>query len=167
MTAQCLSIFGPCKEICDVCIKSHEDYLKSVTEKAIEKAKHVLQYHGYKVEKRKELAMTQQEIKRVWAVYTNTDLTEGRGHEYVKHFCGIQATAIRKAKGAGVQGSNALVREVELIKHFNSWYGPIEIEHPTEDDIVEQIKLSTKLDAIKKAKEVGLTDNEIAAIRLS
>jgi hypothetical protein len=51
MTAQCLSVLGPCKEICDACKKSHEDYHKSVTEQAIEKAKRLLEHYGYKVEK--------------------------------------------------------------------------------------------------------------------
>ena len=110
--------------------------------------------------------MTQQETKKVWAVYTNTDLTEGRGREYAKHLCETQATAIRKAKGAGVQGSNARVREVEIIKHLNSWYGPVNIEHPTADDVAEQTKLSIKLAAINKAKELGLTDDDINAIKL-
>jgi Mg-chelatase subunit ChlI len=110
--------------------------------------------------------MTKQETKKVWAVYTNTDLTEGRGLEYVKHLCEIQSTAIRKAHRAGVQGSNASVREVELVKHFNNWYGPVNIEQPTEDDIAEQTKLSIKLDAVKKAKELGLTDDNIVALRL-
>jgi len=51
MTVQCLSVLGPCKEICDECKKSHEDYLKRSTEQAIEKAKRLLEHHGYKVEK--------------------------------------------------------------------------------------------------------------------
>jgi hypothetical protein len=46
---QCLSVLGPCKELCETCKKSHEDYHKKVTKEAIEKAKQLLEYHGYKV----------------------------------------------------------------------------------------------------------------------
>lgn len=33
--------------------------------------------------------------EKLWAVSTNTDLTEGRGREFVKHWCKSKATAAR------------------------------------------------------------------------
>ncbi len=46
---QCLSVLGPCKELCGICKKSHEEYIERETKAAIEKAKLLLEYHGYKV----------------------------------------------------------------------------------------------------------------------
>ena len=45
-----------------------------------------------------------------WGVYVNSDLTEGRGFERIKHLCEEEATARRLARGANVQGSDGVVR---------------------------------------------------------
>jgi len=37
--------------------------------------------------------------KEIWAVYSNTDLTEGKGGQYVKHYCKKETTAYRLGKG--------------------------------------------------------------------
>lgn len=106
------------------------------------------------------------DTKTVWAVYTNTDLTEGRGKGIFLCLCETLATAKRKAFKAGVQGTDADVFEVELIKHRNFWYGPVEIEKPTADDIRQQQAIDLKLAAEKKARELGLTEEDIKALRL-
>ncbi|HHO0758299.1 TPA: hypothetical protein ACRTNY_001360 [Aeromonas hydrophila] len=49
------------------------------------------------------------DTKEVWVVYTNSDLTEGRGHQYPIHVCGSASTAARMATRKGVQGSDANV----------------------------------------------------------
>ena len=41
--------------------------------------------------------LTITDTKDVWVVYTNTDLTEGRGYQYPIHVCGSPATAERMA----------------------------------------------------------------------
>lgn len=50
--------------------------------------------------------------KTLYAVYTNSDLTEGRGREYVIHFTTHSSTANRLGKGKYVMGSNCPVRKV-------------------------------------------------------
>lgn len=106
------------------------------------------------------------DTKTVWAVYTNTDLIEGRGREYVVCLCETYATAKRRAFKNGVRGTDADVFEVELVKHGASWYGPVEIEKPTDDDIRQQQAIDLKLAAQKKARELGLTEEDIKALRL-
>lgn len=106
-----------------------------------------------------------EETKEAWAVLVNTDLTEGRGRQYVKHLCEIEATAVRKAHKADVQGSNGTIVRVDLVKRNNTWFGPVEIEHPTSDDQKSQLVIDAKRKVEKKAKSLGLTDDEIAALR--
>ncbi|WP_156374424.1 hypothetical protein [Pseudorhodoferax sp. Leaf274] len=44
--------------------------------------------------------------RTVYAVYTNTDLTEGRGRQYVTHYCETEATARRVGSRGYVMGSD-------------------------------------------------------------
>jgi hypothetical protein len=122
-----------------------------------------LQMNGWEI--KKDDGLTIKDSKNVWAVETNTDLTEGRGRQYILCFCEIYATAKRKAHKAGVQGTDARVHKVELIRYNNSWYGPVEIECPSGDDIINQEKYNIKQLAEMKAKELGLSDEDIAALR--
>ena len=61
------------------------------------------------------------DTKEVWVVYTNTDLTEGRGHQYPIHVCGSASTAARMATRKGVQGSDANVSKEIAVKVRGSW----------------------------------------------
>jgi hypothetical protein len=106
-----------------------------------------------------------EETKEAWAVLVNTDLTEGRGRRYVKHLCEMEATAVRRAHKADVQGSNGMVVPVELVKRNNTWLGPVEIERPTSDDQKTQLVIDAKRKAEEKARSLGLTDDELAALR--
>lgn len=106
------------------------------------------------------------DTRYAWAVFSNTDRTEGRGREYITCICDVAATAMRKAKGAGVQGMDADVRKIELVKHNNKWYGPVNIESPTHADIDAQVRIEIKNAALEKAKNLGLTDQDIAALKL-
>ncbi len=111
--------------------------------------------------------------KTMFAVYTNTDLTEGRGQEYPFAFCDLEATAKRLAKGRYVQGTDCTYREVDVYFINGAYYYPGGyIERPTPEDQAEELvifekkrKLDAKTAAIAKAKALGLTEEEIAALR--
>lgn len=103
----------------------------------------------------------------VWAVFTNSDLTEGRGREYVKHFCRLKATALRLAKRGYVQGSDCPVKPMEVLNLDGQRVLPmsvIRVEEPTKDDEAHELSLQRREAAIQKAKEAGLSPEEIALI---
>lgn len=102
--------------------------------------------------------------KHVWVVYTNTDCTEGRGRLIPIYVCDLEATAVRLAKKRYIQGSDAPVRKQMAVMVNGAWMGPVEIELPTQDDRSKQIMVDKKQEAIKKAKDAGLTDDEISLI---
>jgi len=80
--------------------------------------------------------------KKMFAVWSNTDLTEGRGQEYVRAFCHCETTARRIAKGAYVMGSNAPISQETVYLINNRWYySNVYIETPTNEDIAENEKL--------------------------
>ena len=106
-----------------------------------------------------------EETKEAWAVLVNTDLDEGRGRQYVKHLCEMEVTAVRKAHKADVQGTNGTVVRVDLVKRNNTWFGPVEIERPTSDDQKSQLVIDAKRKAEEKARSLGLTEDELAALR--
>ena len=103
----------------------------------------------------------------LWAVYTNSDLTEGRGRQYVAHFCRTEATAIRLARRGYVQGSNCPVEPVTCLVLDGKHVLPvslINVVEPSKEDEAEERKLEARRAAISRAKELGLTDEEISAI---
>ena len=108
------------------------------------------------------------ETKIVWIAYTNTDCTEGRGYDVPIAVCEAEATARRLAKGRYVQGGNGPVRKSEMVKIEGKWYAPgaaVNIITPTREDDAEQRKIDAKKAAIQRAKDAGLTDDEIAQLR--
>lgn len=114
----------------------------------------------------------QDRIQKAYVVWSNTDLNEGRGYDYPMRICSKEATAIRLSKGAYVMGSDARVTETELIMHNNNWYGPVYIHGPnTADNEMEKtLELKrqaeeAKAAAILKAQNLGLTPEDIAALK--
>ncbi len=106
--------------------------------------------------------------RAAWVVYTNTDLTEGRGWQFPLHVCDKEATANRLAKKAGVQGSDAEVKPVNLIKAGGAWYGPVHIRQATKEDYAAQKAIDERRaareardKAIARAKELGLSDDDV------
>lgn len=107
------------------------------------------------------------ESRIVYVVYTNTDLTEGRGWQYPIAVCEAEATAIRLAHKCYVMGTDGPVEPVSLLLHEGKWYAPlsaVRIHPPTEDDRRTQKAMDAKREAIKKAKNAGLTDADLKAI---
>lgn len=111
---------------------------------------------------------------QVWRVVGNTDLTEGRGRNFTKAYCAVQATAMRIAKGGYVQGSNCPVEKAILWRRCagEPWMGPVHIEQPTNEDRKHQEHLdeiaaqkSAKEAAIERARAAGLSDADLEALR--
>jgi hypothetical protein len=106
----------------------------------------------------------------IYAVFTNTDLTEGRGSQYCCALATNEITAIRLAKGNYVQGTNAPVKKVKLIfvepdDGYGEWYAPAcRIHKPNSEDIENEKKLFEKrakdllLEKFKSGEE--LTEKE-------
>lgn len=108
--------------------------------------------------------MTEQTL---WAVYTNTDLTEGRGRQYVKHFCAMQATARRLAKHGYVQGGDCPVSEVKVLILNGQHVLPtslIKVEQPTREDEAVEARLVARAEAVQRAKDAGLSADDIKLI---
>lgn len=108
----------------------------------------------------------------VYAVWTNTDLTEGRGREYVQYLCEKKSTALRKAKKNYVMGTDSRVTEEILFNAGRGWYGPVRVIEPSQEDlrVEEQLTAEAKAKAAKeaaitKAKSLGLSDADIKALR--
>lgn len=108
------------------------------------------------------------EKRSVFVAYTNTDCTEGRGHDVPVAVAEIEATAKRLARGQYVQGTDGPVREVELKLLDGFWYVPLRAVHvipPTEDDKRVQARADERAVVLTKARQLGLTDEEIAALQ--
>ena len=111
--------------------------------------------------------------KTMFAVFTNVDLNEGRDQEYAFAFCELEATAKRLAKGRYVQGTDCRYRKVDVLRVGDCYYFPhayIAPATPEDRDIEQKLieekrKLDAKTAAIAKAKALGLTEKEIAALR--
>ncbi len=107
-----------------------------------------------------------------WVVYTNTDLTEGRGYDYPMAICSIEATANRLARGAYIQGTMAPIKKITIMQNiWGEWVGPIHLIEATKEDlhiqkcIDEENKIIREKQAIlEKAKRLGLTDEEIKTL---
>jgi len=107
------------------------------------------------------------ETRTVFVAYTNTDCTEGRGHDVPIAVCEMEITAMRLARHQYVQGSDGPVRKMDLVRIDGKWFAPgaaINILPPTPGDIAAQELLDGKRAIIQKAKAAGLSDDEIKAL---
>ena len=85
------------------------------------------------------------EPRVVYAVWTNSDLCEGRGSEYVMCYCELETTALRLAKRSYVQGSDARVTEVQLFYIDGKWYAPgPNVDPGTREDIEEDRRIKVR-----------------------
>lgn len=114
----------------------------------------------------------QDKTQKAYVIWSNTDLTEGRGYEYPLYVCSKEATAIRLSKGAYVMGGDARVTETQLIMHNNNWCGPVYIHGPSiaDNEMEKKLELKRRAEeakaaAILKAQNLGLTAEDIAALK--
>lgn len=106
-------------------------------------------------------------FKKVWAVYTNTDLTEGKGRQYIKTLCDFKATAERLGKKEYVQGTDCPIGEITVFKihEGGEWYAPVPITAPTQEDKERQAEIERYERAYQDARAAGLTPDQIKAIQ--
>lgn len=108
-----------------------------------------------------------------FVVWQNTDLTEGRGRVLPIRVCKTEATARRLAKKQDVQGSDCMITCEAIEKGPGGhWYGPVALVEPTTEDRNMQLGLDRQAEAkerrenaIEKARQLGLTDEDLAALR--
>ena len=113
-----------------------------------------------------------------YIVWTNTDLTEGRGQEIPIHVCMTLSTAKRLAKGKYVQGTDCSVTENILYRiktgphGFYQWFGPVRIIEPSKEDLEKESFLKEQKEKeearkviFEKARVLGLTDEEIKVLQ--
>jgi len=107
------------------------------------------------------------ETREVFAVMSNTDLTEGRGNQYVKAYCETSATAKRIGRKGYFQGGDCPIYTKTLFKPDGEtqWHGPVKIEAPTDADRKVQVKIDEQNTALEKARASGLSDEEIKLIK--
>lgn len=117
--------------------------------------------------------MSKSKTTKVYAVWTNTDLTEGRGQEYVQHFCKLESTARRLARGNYVMGTDSRVTEETVLFRGGQWYlpGPRIVE-PTAEDLEQERVLEVqhraalaRERALERARKLGLSEEDIAALQ--
>lgn len=106
-----------------------------------------------------------------WIVWTNEDLTEGRGGRYVKALCRLEATARRLAKGGYVQGVDCPITPVQGRLIDGEWYFPGALMAPSRADEADELilqqgrqKAAEKAAAIERAKALGLSADDIRAL---
>ena len=108
--------------------------------------------------------MSDTKIIDVWVVWTNTDLTEGRGRQIPLVSCKVKATADRCSKNKGVMGSDATVKKGKAINYKGNFYIMGSIQNPTDNDMAAELKRQEKERALSKAKSLGLSDKEIKSL---
>lgn len=105
------------------------------------------------------------ETKTIYVVWTNTDLTEGRGHQIPIAYAESATTAARLAMKRGVMGSDADVRPFDAVKHGGYWCAPVTIERPNDRDTAIDAVNARKAAALEKARQLGLTDDDLQALQ--
>jgi hypothetical protein len=102
--------------------------------------------------------------KEIFCLFTNTDLTEGRGAQVPLALCEVEQTAKRLAKGKYIMGSDAPCSKVKMIEVAGVWYVPasaVTIHKPTKEDAALQSKIDDFREALQKAKDAGLSEEDI------
>ena len=104
------------------------------------------------------------EEKPIYIVWTNTDLTEGRGGTRPIAYCVTLTTAKRLAKGKYVQGTDCPITEEIAVRNNGYWYSKVHLAHPTKEDKELDKKLQENKEILEKLKQSGLTLEDIKKI---
>jgi len=105
--------------------------------------------------------------RKLYYVYTNTDCTEGRGAQVLKHICKHYTTAIRLARGIYVQGTDGPIEVVEVDYDPSSdrYFGEIIVNSGTKEDEEAEARHNQYNAILARAKALGLSDSDIAIIK--
>ena len=108
----------------------------------------------------------------VFVVWGNTDLTEGRGREYPLRVCEKESTAKRLGVGRYVMGTDCRHTKEKAYYINGHWYMPGILQSSSKEDDAEEEKMMVrriaaekKTVALKKAKELGLSDEDIENLK--
>lgn len=106
-----------------------------------------------------------QDHKTVYVAWTNEDLAQGRGRRIPLAVAELEATAIRMGRKGSVQGCDCPVSSVVAVKVEGHWMAPCVIHSPTPADERAQERTRQRRAALDRAREAGLTEDEIRAIQ--
>lgn len=105
-----------------------------------------------------------QDSKTVYVAWTNTALTEGRGYSVPYVVAESPETAARLGRKGSVQGSDCHVAACTAVRVDNQWLVPGRIAAETKDDAALRAKREAREAAAQKARDAGLSDDDIAAL---
>jgi hypothetical protein len=112
----------------------------------------------------------------LYAVITNTDRTEGRGYEYIKHLCYKEVTAQRLGKGEYVQGLDCPIKKIPIIELMSGGIF-VNIEHlgvdlPSAEDLDKikhdeqaQSRANRRAILLGRLDQLGFTEEEITLLQ--
>lgn len=114
----------------------------------------------------------EQKTQDFFAVYSNSDLTEGKGRIELVYITKLEATARRLAKGRGVMGSDAIVDTIKLPTINGIPYQPAQVVNPTIEDETNEVALYAaralkykKAKLLEKLKEDGYSQEDIELLK--
>ena len=100
-------------------------------------------------------------ILPIHIVWSNTDLTKGKGYKYPKAYCINEVTAKRLAAGNYVKGTDCPITEEIAMYSEGSWYAKIVLTHPTKEDKKLSKKIQEYREAIKLLSQSGISIEEL------
>ncbi len=110
------------------------------------------------------------EEKKVWVAWTNSDLTEGRGHRKVLAVCEMEVTAKRLGTGKSVQGTDCTITcetavTLSGVWPSGEWRYPATVIKPTKEDAARQKKEDARDEALSKAIDLGMSAQDICDLQ--
>lgn len=94
---------------------------------------------------------------KVYEVYRNDDMTEGRGRQVILGRYTTWAMAYHSGLGQDVQGTNCQdIREVEVDFHKGNYYRELPVFEET-----EEIKRARKMEALESIVDIDHIDGDI------
>lgn len=104
----------------------------------------------------------------VWVAMTNTDLTEGRGHQIVYAVAVSPEAAARLGAGCYVQGTDCPVSKCKAFLIDGRWHAPAvihdEIPLDTQHRLTREAREAKAKElesVISRAKDLGMSDADI------
>lgn len=106
------------------------------------------------------------EVKPIYVVETNTDLTEGRGFLRPMAICEKKSTALRLGKGRYIMGTDCPIGRYVAVKINGNptWLVPGVIELMSKEDMEAERKLEQRQQLLERVRAAGLSEEDIAAL---
>ena len=107
-----------------------------------------------------EMAIEIKDIKDIYVVWQNSDLTEGKGYQKPLAACLSKETALRLGTGKDVQGTNCVVTKHTAFQVNNFWYAPTYLIPESQQDKLAREYKEKREAILEKARSV-LSEEEI------